>query len=67
MYETLHLLDEFEGHPDYYNRELIDVILEDGSSLQAWIYFHPDPDGTVIASGDLLSYIFQNQSDDETS
>ena len=57
--KTLKLLDDFEGHPDYYTRELIDVILEDGSSLQAWIYFHPNPEGTMIDSGDFLSYIFE--------
>ena len=52
---TLEILDDFEGHPDEYQRELVDVVLESGIQLTPWIYFNPNPKGTVIASGDYTN------------
>jgi gamma-glutamylcyclotransferase (GGCT)/AIG2-like uncharacterized protein YtfP len=40
--EQLARMDELEGHPDWYRREIVD--LADGR--QAWIYLHPIPPGT---------------------
>jgi gamma-glutamylaminecyclotransferase len=51
---TLERLDELEGHPDGYRREQADVVLEDGTVLKAWIYFHDAPYGDLIKSGDFL-------------
>ena len=48
---TLIALDELEGHPDFYRRELIDVIVN-GKTIKAWIYFYPYPRGKLIKSGD---------------
>ncbi len=38
--QTLKRLDELEGHPEYYRRELTEVVLEDGKELTAWIYLN---------------------------
>ncbi|OQW95011.1 MAG: hypothetical protein BWK79_03835 [Beggiatoa sp. IS2] len=38
----LQQLDELEGHPHDYCRELISVVLANGESIEAWIYLHPD-------------------------
>jgi gamma-glutamylaminecyclotransferase len=46
VYEVNNLLlkkiDRLEGHPQYYHRELTSVILEDGKTIQAWIYLNND-------------------------
>ena len=50
--DTLNALDELEGHPNFYKRELIDVIVN-GKTIKAWIYFYPYPRGKLIRSGDF--------------
>jgi gamma-glutamylaminecyclotransferase len=50
--KTLRRIDQLEGHPDWYRREKIEVILIDGASVWAWIYFSPSPRGRLIKSGD---------------
>lgn len=37
--ENLPRIDSLEGHPNWYKRELIPVILEDGKELDCWLYF----------------------------
>ena len=44
---TLAALDELEGHPDEYKREVIQVITEDGTERDAWIYFYPHKIGKL--------------------
>jgi gamma-glutamylaminecyclotransferase len=39
--KVLNSLDELEGHPVVYKREIIDVILEDGTKGLAWAYLRP--------------------------
>ena len=51
---TLSRLDELEGHPDMYKREQAEVVLQNGTELNAWIYFHDTAHGDVIQSGDFL-------------
>jgi len=57
--ETLRLLDHYEGcgphdRPPYeFERELVDVTLESGGRVRAWIYWYrPVPRGRRLASGD---------------
>ena len=52
---TLDVLDDLEGHPDFYRRELVDVIVN-RKTIQAWIYFYPYPEGKLIESGDFKNY-----------
>lgn len=59
--ETLRLLDHYEGcgphdRPPYeFERELVDVALEGGGSVRAWIYWYrPAPRGRRLTSGDYL-------------
>jgi gamma-glutamylaminecyclotransferase len=50
-------LDELEEHPDWYRRELVGARLEDGSLIQAWLYFFPSPQGELIPSGDYADFL----------
>lgn len=62
---VLSRLDELEGYrpgdasTSLYTRELTPVTLEDGSQVQAWVYFYNAPVGRAprIASGDYLDYL----------
>lgn len=49
--KMLHHLDVLEQHPEFYRREQVAVLLEDGSQLQAWLYFSPDPKGSLLPEG----------------
>jgi len=49
-YDTLVALDKFEGHPRYYERREIPVIVGE-KRCTAWIYFR-DPPGILMQSGD---------------
>jgi gamma-glutamylcyclotransferase (GGCT)/AIG2-like uncharacterized protein YtfP len=59
--ETLRLLDHYEGcgpedRPPYeFEREIVEVALDDGGQVNAWIYWYrPTPRGRRLASGDYL-------------
>jgi gamma-glutamylcyclotransferase (GGCT)/AIG2-like uncharacterized protein YtfP len=57
---TLVTLDSLEGHPDWYRRELVDVIVfgENGErSEKAWVYFNLDKRGTLVPSGKYLKEV----------
>lgn len=58
---TLALLDDLEDHPFLYRREQIPVITDDGSETLAWIYFHPEASGQLVASGDLKAWLEEQQ------
>ena len=51
---TLMRLDQLEGHPHFYTRDLATVVLHDGTEIEAWIYFHDAIRGDLIESGDYL-------------
>jgi gamma-glutamylcyclotransferase (GGCT)/AIG2-like uncharacterized protein YtfP len=54
--EKLATLDRFEGHPRITNRESVSVKLEDGKTVQAWVYFNVQPlhNSVLIESGDFM-------------
>lgn len=52
--DTLKKIDELERHPDWYERELVAVALDDGFDMIAWMYFYPKPRGNAIPSGDFF-------------
>lgn len=62
---VLHVLDELEGHsPDapehsLYVRERVPATLEDGTTLDVWVYFYNAPLGRapLITSGDYLEHV----------
>ena len=47
---TFEILDSLEGHPRWYTRKLIPVMV-DGKEYTAWTYFNK-PAGKLIKSGD---------------
>ena len=53
--QVLMRLDQFEGHPHWYRREKISVLLEIPESAphpnDAWVYFYPDSQGVLVESG----------------
>lgn len=56
---TLVYLDSLEGHPDWYRREMVDVLLleddrEGQQAERAWIYFNLDKRGALVPSGEYL-------------
>ncbi|MES9997732.1 gamma-glutamylcyclotransferase [Desulfovibrio aminophilus] len=50
--KALRRLDVLEQHPEIYRREQVPVRLEGGVVREAWLYFHPEPMGRLIPSGD---------------
>lgn len=50
---AMKLLDQLEENPDWYCRELAPVLDAQGAEHQAWIYFFPQAQGRLLASGDL--------------
>lgn len=53
--ETLTYLDQLEGHPRFYKRELTTIILPDGTCVEAWLYFCDTDHGEVNISGDFIA------------
>lgn len=50
-------IDALEGHPDWYYREKVDCILDDGKEIKAWIYFNNfASEESIVESGDFLDY-----------
>lgn len=48
--------DRLEGFPDFYNRTEIDVCMDDGRKITAWIYHINDKQEELVASGDWVKY-----------
>lgn len=66
---ALEQLDEYEGindspedAPISFRRDLVEVITDNGNTT-AWIYWFNSPvqDKPIIASGDVLEYLYQQQ------
>ena len=55
---TLSVLDRMEGHPRYYERRKIQVIVGE-SQYTAWMYFK-DPPGLLAPDGDFSNTSFGN-------
>ncbi len=55
---TLASIDDLEGHPTWYCREVQPVWLPDQTVVEAWIYLMPTgqyPDAPIIESGNWLA------------
>ena len=48
---TLSRLDRLEGHPNWYCREQVEIALDSGNTVTAWIYFNPEKNGTLNKTG----------------
>lgn len=55
--ETLAHLDRLEGHPNWYCRKMVNILLgssDDGNAattIQGWIYFYSRRQGRLVKSG----------------
>ncbi len=56
--KILAALDSLEGHPDWYRREQVEVLVDDGERgtrmETAWLYFSLDKRGTLVPSGKFV-------------
>lgn len=48
---TLEKLDHLQNHPTHYYRSEIEVELESGKRMAAWIYMFPKNEGELISDG----------------
>lgn len=50
---TLAEIDSLEGHPHFYERQLVPIIAddEDQTSVVSWLYFYPAERGELVPSG----------------
>ena len=57
--KTLKKLDDLEGHPNWYERRIINVVSDVGDRLKAWAYFMPEKleGAEVIELGDYRAYM----------
>lgn len=57
--KTLKNLDDLEGHPNWYERRVINVVSDVGDRFKVWAYFMPvRPKGAeVIELGDYRGYM----------
>lgn len=53
--KTMKRLDAYEGHPEYYCRELRQVTMPNGKSHDAWIYLNDSPRGVLNMNGEFGS------------
>ena len=55
--EILALVDRLSGHPRINQRELVAVRLENGETMNAWLYFHQQPlhNAVLIESGEYVN------------
>lgn len=49
--------DGLEGYPNFYNRTIVPVVLDDGRELDAWIYHIDEKQTDVVDSGDWVEYL----------
>ncbi|HCL81336.1 MAG TPA: gamma-glutamylcyclotransferase [Nitrospiraceae bacterium] len=52
--EMMTMVDRLKGNPRINKREVVSVKLEDGKTIEAWLYFHIHPlrNSVLIESGD---------------
>ena len=49
--------DGLEGYPNFYNRTVVPVVLDDGREVDAWIYHIDEKQTDVVDSGDWVEYL----------
>ncbi len=57
--DTLCRVDHLEGHPNFYRRRLVPVMLNSGEKIQAWMYFLTDGGrkGDFFIGGDFIYFV----------
>ena len=57
--DTLRRIDRLEGHPDFYRRRLVPVMLNTEEKIRAWLYFLADEDreGDLFIGGNYVHFI----------
>jgi len=61
--DVMRRIDMLEGHPEWYRRKLVPVVLDNGEVIDAWMYFYVSGDlrdsGLVkVVSGDYKDYVW---------
>ncbi|HQM27674.1 MAG TPA: gamma-glutamylcyclotransferase [Syntrophorhabdus sp.] len=57
--DTLRRIDRLEGHPDFYRRRLVPVMLNTEEKIRAWLYFLADEarEDDLFIGGDYVCFI----------
>ena len=48
---TLERLDQLEGHPHWYERKKVEILINKDKKIRAWLYFFPKKTGTLVKGG----------------
>lgn len=48
--------DMLEGYPSFYNRTIIPIVMDNGDTLDAWIYHIDEEQSVLVESGDWCSH-----------
>ena len=48
---TLEDIDRIKGHPNWYRREKVEILAENGRVVLAWVYFFPKKRGELVEAG----------------
>jgi gamma-glutamylaminecyclotransferase len=48
---TLNTIDRLESHPDWYNRQEVEIVTDEGKRMAAWLYFYPEKRGKLMKTG----------------
>lgn len=55
---TMDRLDGLEGYPSFYDREEVEVVLESGEEVTAWIYYmHTAPNDHIVTGNDWKVHV----------
>ena len=52
--------DMLEGYPSFYNRTQIDITMDNGDTLSAWIYHIDEEQPNRVESGDWCTHKYSN-------
>lgn len=44
--------DTLEGYPNFYNRTVVPIVMDNGDTLDAWIYHIDEPASEIVEDGD---------------
>jgi gamma-glutamylaminecyclotransferase len=51
---TLNKMDCLEGHPSWYERKEVEILLDTDKTILAWLYFYPEKRGKLVKNGRYL-------------
>jgi len=59
-YKVIDDIDKLEGHPDWYERREVPIILDNGKKIKAWMYFYTSYESMSERMRKLDSYLLES-------